>query len=193
LHARSIFGAALVILGLLFLAKAHTDINVSAILDLVWPLLFILAGIWLISRTAASRHVFAGAEGETRADESGVIHPSVLFGKTTVDARAIRFRGGDSSVVFGSCVINLVEAELPPGEHRLDLSVAFGETTLTMPAGWAYAVETNVIFGDILAVGQKRSGIISGDRLESKGFAGASARLRISASASFGSIRIMTV
>ena len=57
------------------------------------------------------------------------------------------FRGGKLTSILGGAALNLVNAELAPGTHVLDIFVLFGGCDIRVPSGMNVKVKATPIFG----------------------------------------------
>lgn len=127
-------GLGLVLLG------ATTDL-VALDGRIVWPVLLIAVGAWLVLRPA---RVVSG-----RSDVEGPrIDVTAVFEDRTVRSAAIALQGGSLTSIFGDVDLDLRDAE-PDGDATVDVTAIFGDVDLTVPADWRVLVSASTLFGDV--------------------------------------------
>jgi len=119
-----------------------------------------------------------------------LIHDSNVFGDVHTQVLSQNFKGGSVSTVFGNGIIDLSNATIAPGDHELRIHGVFGNLTIMLRHGMAASVSASTLFGDVINLGQSRSGISPDVLNATASFSTASNRLKISAHAVFGSIRV---
>jgi predicted membrane protein len=195
-----IFGGALIFFGAVFLLDNLGYLNSDWIFDNFWPILLIVAGIWLLSArskwggfhnqenpmTSPSSH--SAPSTDTSGDR---ISYSEVFGTIRREVTSKQFSGGDCSVVFGDIKLDLSRAELLPGEQVLRFNSIFGNVRVELPRDLEYSVKVNLVAGGINVKGDRRRGIFQNVAIRSNGFSTAEKRLAILASSTFGDIKIM--
>jgi len=120
-------GAALVV---------TTGVLDADVWSLVWPILVIGAGVWLVAwrRTPAP----------TRADE---ISRLVVFAPGRVVSRAAGLRRAEVTTLFSSLSLDLSRARLDPAGARVSATAIFGQIVVLVPKGWEIQVRGLPIFG----------------------------------------------
>ncbi len=113
-----------------------------------------------------------------------LFHASRLTGE-------MELNGHTSVSVFGTTRIDLVTAQLEPGETRINLISVFGTTQVSVPDDVAVRVTGVSIFGGVKVRGRELSnGMFGTDEYETPGYAQATRRLHIDASSIFSVIQI---
>lgn len=188
-------GVILVVLGVLFLLDTLEVSSFGHIVRTYWPLILIIVGIALLIKsqrdwtaTGDSTPHQDGYEGiEASAD---VISETSVFGNILVKPTSKNFRGGSVSAVFGNVELNLVSAELAPGEQYLNVHGVFGGLRITLPKEVGLMVRGNSLFGKVTVLNQKRGGIGTEIFHKSDNYDAAEKKLNITASQVFGDLRI---
>jgi hypothetical protein len=115
-------------------------------IGLLWPVLLIVLGAWLIVGRAGS--------GGRSADGTTL---SALF-----DDRHARptgpFSGGEITTLFGDAELDLRFVEPSAEEVPLQVTTIFGDVDLVIPATWDIRVSGPEIFGDVALEGATRRG-----------------------------------
>jgi len=193
---RNLFwGLVLVTLGVLFLLDNLGVADFGQLVHDYWPLILILWGISILTkkRSNVQEPPLAGAVGQgTIASElsQDLVHQSNVFGDLFASILSQNFKGGSISTVFGDCDIDLSKAVFAEGEHILRIHSVFGDSTIILPKDAAVALETSTVFGQIVAMGQRKDGFSPDLKSSSTDYGTAPRRLRIVASKVFGDIKI---
>ncbi|MGZ4508050.1 MAG: LiaF transmembrane domain-containing protein [Blastococcus sp.] len=125
----------LFVIGTLMLVN---QLDVAKVDAVVWPVIAILAGIWLL----------ANRTGWGRAREQGSDRPDVVavLGGAETSARSQHFRHANVSAVFGGATLDMREAHLDPGAS-VDALALFGGVDVIVPKGWRVDLGGLPIFG----------------------------------------------
>jgi len=110
-------------------------------LAVLWPLLLIALGIWLM---AARTPVTARIEGLEASDTDIV----AVFDNRVVQ-RTGPFAGGSVTAVFGDVRLDLRHASLDPAGATVQVTTVFGDLDLEVPEGWKVAVSGPELLGDV--------------------------------------------
>jgi len=104
--------------------------------SLIWPILLIGAGVWLVAwrRTPAP----------TDAEE---ISRLVVFAPGRVISRASALRRAEVTSLFSSLSLDLSRARLDPAGARIAATAIFGQVVVVVPKGWRIQVRGLPIFG----------------------------------------------
>jgi predicted membrane protein len=103
---------------------------------LLWPVLLIGAGVWLVAR----RHL----RPVSRDDE--VIRLAV-FAPARLTSKAARLRRIDATAVFTSLRVDLSGATLDPAGARVAATSVFGNVVVVVPHGWDVDVRGVPVLG----------------------------------------------
>jgi predicted membrane protein len=187
---RNVFwGIILIIFGVLFLLDNMDVIDFAEAIRTYWPVLLILWGLSILlkKRELQAPHVFRDVKQQATGE---LFHESSVFGDVVVSIDSQNFKGGSVSTVFGGIHIDLTRAAIAEGEHWMRIHGVFGDVTVILPKHLACSLATNVLFGDIEAFDQKRSGFSTDLQYVSPHYDTATNRLRITISQVFGTVRI---
>jgi hypothetical protein len=108
-------------------------------LSLLWPLLLIGCGAWLLVGRVRTRHV----DGHEVTDVVAVLderHVHVSSGP---------YPGGAVTTVFGDVHLDLSEVSTTDDPGILQVTTVFGDVEITLPAGWGVEVSGPELFGDV--------------------------------------------
>ena len=133
---RNVLGGAITIV--VGVALLLITLGVIDTLALLWPLLLIGLGAWLLF-------------GRPR---TGPTEPSATDVVAVFDDRDVRvppgpFSGGAVTTVFGDVDLDLSATTLPNGRAILQVTTIFGDVEVTIPTGWDVTVSGPEILGDV--------------------------------------------
>jgi hypothetical protein len=131
-------GAVLTGLGLALFAWTLGLVTSLAVL---WPLLLIALGVWLM---AARRPFVYRIDGVEDSDTDIV----AVFDDRVVQ-RAGPFAGGSVTAVFGDVRLDLRHASMDAAGATLQVTTIFGDLDLEVPEGWRVAVSGPELLGDV--------------------------------------------
>ncbi len=164
-RSQVIFGAVLIGLGVISLLSSLFNIDLWA---LCFPTALVLAGVWLVFRP---RQFPSPGHGEL-----------LLLGD-------LRRRGNwqvrDSEywVGVGDIDLDMVHADLPPGETRLRVYGFVGEIEVLLPQGVGLSVDASGVVSNLEIAGRKEENIFSPTQYTSPDYAAAERKLKIEATA----------
>jgi hypothetical protein len=131
-------GAVLTGLGL---ALFGWTLGMVSSLAVLWPLLLIALGVWLMAaRWPSADRTDGFADSDT--DIVAVFDDRVVH-------RSGRFAGGSVTAVFGDVRLDLRDAWLDPAGARLQVTTVFGDLDLVVPEGWRVTVSGPELLGDV--------------------------------------------
>jgi len=157
----------------------------SVNMNLIWPVLVIIAGISILVRSQlksnqrfnqrhfSHRHrndwkrdlgIDKGVEDLDGISQDDFIDAVSIFGGMKKNVVSKQFRGADIVTIFGGNEINLSQADFND-QIVMDVTNIFGGTTLTVPNNWQIKSEVVTIFGGIE---DKRPASIVNEELASK-------------------------
>ena len=114
-----------------------TTTGVVDSLDLVFPLLIIVVGLFLI---------FGRRIGSTGGEIGNTVSSFNLFSGSELASNSASFEGGSVGAVFGGSEVDLRHAGLAP-DATLDVFVAFGGVEIYVPRGWRVDISGFPVFG----------------------------------------------
>jgi hypothetical protein len=196
--ARMWAGLVLIGFGILMLLDRMDIFSFREILRTYWPLILVGMGIWII---------FGRRRGEGSGDGKGVgvagdiattnssesVHESNVFGNVTVHVRSGNFKGGAVTTVFGNAIVDLTQAAVGAGEHRLKVECVFGKAEVVLPTSIVAKVNADTLLGSVTVNGEKREGFVPERLLTPDLYATAPSRLFIKASTVMGEVVVNTV
>jgi predicted membrane protein len=109
-----------------------------------WPIFLILAGLGILFKkknTVSHSNLHRNSTGERSMDEVAIFSGGERIINTS------NFSGGKVTTIFGGYEINLLNAELAPGQNVIDVFAAFGGVTFYVPPDWKVRTEVSAIFG----------------------------------------------
>ena len=196
--ARMWAGLFLIGFGVLMLLDRMDIFSFREIVRTYWPLILVGMGIWIIfgprrrEGTGDGRGVgVAGYIATTNSSES--VHESNVFGNVAVHVRSGNFKGGAVTTVFGNAVVDLTQAAIGMGEHRLKVECVFGKVEVMLPASIVAKVKADTLLGSVTVNGEKREGFVPERVLTPDLYATAPARLSIKASTVMEEVVVNTV
>ena len=107
-------------------------------------------GLWVYSSDKKWRHGYRSRSCGTSENESGYIDRNCVFsgGKEKMDIK--NFKGGEVNSVFGGIELDLSDAQLAEGVHRLELNSVFGGIVLFVPVEWNIEIQQTQVFGNFV-------------------------------------------
>jgi len=117
-----------------------------------FPLLFVLLGIYLLTRGNGAHFPFSMQETQTGVNPD-LIEVVTVFGGCNKIYQSSNLKGGTILAAFGGSEINLQQCHLAEGINIIDATVIFGGTTIQAPADWNIQIDITPIFG---GAGDKR-------------------------------------
>ena len=131
-------GLFVVLLGVFFQVDRLKilDVNIG---QLVWPLVIIAVGAYLLLNRAGRRSPLV--HSQDRLDSF------VMFGGVERRVESQAFQGGSATALFGGTEIDLRGAKLHPEGANLDLTAAFGGIEISVPEDWKLNMTGLPIFG----------------------------------------------
>ena len=115
-------------------------LGVVASVAVVWPVLLIAAGLWLLSGRI-------GRAGNRRADELEVT--AIVDDRRELAAEG-PFTGGSVTALLGDVELDLGRTTLDAAGATLEVITVFGDVALTIPAAWQVTASGPELFGDVV-------------------------------------------
>lgn len=167
----------LIVVGLLFLASNLGTLP-PLTWHLLWPLVLILFGAWLIWRALfpppRRRGAVYWSMGDYRPDLSGK------------EIRQEQFSHG-----LGDFDLDLTRAVTPDGENFVKASHGIGDLTVIVPRDLSVRVQAKAGMGDVRVFGQKSEGLSPQMNFQSDDYATATRKLSIEASVGLGEVSVV--
>ncbi|WKN30138.1 hypothetical protein PZB74_14325 [Porifericola rhodea] len=143
-------GVTLIIVGGVFLVADILDVTIGELISeiwLFWPAIFIIIGLTLLLRR--SREKKTENEDEFRVNESNddYLDVSAILGGNKRLAYSQHFKGARLTAILGGVDLNLINAELAPGRHEIEVFVLLGGATIIVPNNWNIKMDITPIAG----------------------------------------------
>ena len=169
------FALCLILIGALLLAGTLGMLAFNW--NMVWPLVLILFGVWLVWRAFQPAHLIGGA--------------AYGFGDYQPDLAGREIRDENFSHGFGDLDLDLTRAMIPDGRNSVRASHGFGDLTVILPRDLAVRVKANAGFGEVTVFDQKHEGIGPHIDFQSDDYATATRKLDLEASVGFGEVKVV--
>jgi lia operon protein LiaF len=193
-----VVGIVLIVVGGAYLMENLGYGDITHYVWKLWPLFLIFIGLEVVLRRPWSskgewnekwKNEFDTSAGKAQSPSDYYVNNTV-FGDISNEITSQFFGGGTVSVVFGEIELDLRKAKLRPGSNTLKLSAVFGSIKVIVPDSMAILTQANLVGGDIMVLGQRRSGFVQAFSHSSPGYEQSDARITIIASLVFGDIKI---
>lgn len=151
--------------------------------DYVWPAAVIITGLAIALRPRNNKFQPSCSPKHklhTIINTEGTLNVDVTFGGRKEVVTSKEFKGGNISVVFGGCELNLTQADFPEPLVAIDFRVSFGGVELVVPPHWEIQNDINPSFGSV----EDERMIQANPNTENKKI------LKLTGNCSFGSIEI---
>ena len=113
-------------------------------LAVLWPLLLIALGVWMMAARRPSTFHIEGLAGLEDSDTDIV----AVFDDRVVQ-RSGPYAGGSITAVFGDVRLDLRDASLDPAGATVQVTTIFGDLDLEVPEGWRVTVTGPELLGDV--------------------------------------------
>ena len=110
--------------------------------DILWPIVIIGAGLWILFHNRVSRRPTAGEVGQDS------INVSAVFSGSEQSITSQSFQGGNVSASFGAVELDLRAAKLAENPV-LNVNVFMGGVELSVPDEWVVNVNGSPVLGGI--------------------------------------------
>ena len=170
-QSQLLFGALLILLGLLFLIGTVFNINVWAF---CWPIGLIVLGVWILLRPQLSpdTQVHMTPLGSVRRDG------------------AWRVASEEHWIIVGDASFDLTRADIPAGESTLRLFGFVNDVTLIVPQGIGISVTSTAFVTDSNILGQKEETFVMPYAFTSDDYASSERKVRLEATYFVASIKV---
>lgn len=190
-NTRILWGIIIIIIGLLLLLNNMEAIDLGDFISDYWPLILIIAGLYLIFRRKTHYKTERGIAGDKDiVCESSEAFYSNVFGDVDVSIVTEDFQTGKINNVFGDMEIDLDKINITSGEKKLDIGGVFGDIKVSTPKNVPFLIRANIVAGDIKIMGEKRGGFSIEKTYKSEGYDSATNRLNVHISHVFGDIKV---
>ncbi len=119
--------------------------------DFAWPIGIIIVGLAIALRPRRDRCYAKPYRGgmATSINTEGTLNMDVTFGGRKEVVTSKDFKGGNVSVTFAGCEINLTQADFTEPSVVLDFRVSFGGVEIIVPSHWDIQNEVSPSFGSV--------------------------------------------
>jgi lia operon protein LiaF len=192
----SIGGIILVGLGILFLLDTLDIASFGHLIATWWPLILVIIGINILMRQREEKREKIGDVADTIFNDSthdvnsNSISYSNVFGDLDVKVKSNEFKGGFISTTFGDSHIDLSESVMVDGESLLRIDGVFGDVHLLPPKNCGVMVTAKTVFGDVSAMGSKKTGFAQEVVQKTEDYDTAPKKLKIYLNEVFGDVKV---
>ena len=176
--SRNIFGLILIVAGILLLLN-NLDV---AVFSFGWPVLIILAGVYLIYRSFRKSSGQDSSFSEFR-----------ILGDSSYENFSGEIDGTCIDHFFGDTSLNLSAASLKPGINRLKVSHFIGDIDIIVPDHMAVSAHASLAIGDVLILNRKHGGFFATAQEKTDNYETAERKLVINCSAFIGDVKIRSI
>ena len=189
-----LWGAILILFGLLFLLDNFDIMDFGDIVRTFWPVVLILIGVKIIldkkrANSKPEREVETGVTDEKHKTSSSLSESNV-FGYIKIIIDSQKFTGGSINNVFGNIQLDLSKVQLDQDLVKVYVSGIFGDLTVVLPEGITHRVKASAVAGDLMVFGNKREGLLPSLEHRAENYDNAKSKLFLQASIVFGSVKI---
>jgi lia operon protein LiaF len=171
-HSQRILGLVLIVLGVLFIISRFLHISAWA---LIWPLLLIIIGIWIIFR-------------EKQAEE-GSGFEFKLLGDISREGKW-NLQTEEFKVLIGDINLDLMQADIPDGETLLTMHWFVGDVELKIPRDVGISLSSGGLVVDTYVFGEKEEKFFGTVQKNSSNYGKAKKQIRVKANCFVGDIKV---
>ena len=185
-------GIILIAIGLIFLLNNLDVISVHDLFHNFWPVILILFGIYIILKGQSGPETVheSKIDVEEKVSDGARVFEQRTFGDINVKLTGSPFEGGSVQTVFGKVRVDTPALKLAEGTQVLRVNTTFGEIDVFLDSKLPVKVVASNLMGSIEVKGDRREGMNERVVYQSDNFEGASARLEVICSLTFGEIRV---
>ena len=136
-------GVVLIVIGSFFML-AKLDILGKSAWHYVWPILFIVLGVWILFGLSGRRPreaAFSAKENDLDA--------FAMFSGLERRIESQNFRGGKATAIMGGIDLDFTQARLAEGKANIELTAIMGGIEIKAPRNWRVEVDGHPILGGI--------------------------------------------
>jgi lia operon protein LiaF len=172
-----VLGVVIILVGVLFLVGNLLDVDTWGIF---WPSLLILLGVLLFLRP---RWEWGGRVGQARYRILGDIRRNGVW------------QVGDEElwVGIGEVELDMINAEIPPGETHLHVWGFVGDVELFVPQDVGVSLSASAFVVDARVFGRKRDGILVPVNVKSDNYETAERKVRLETTHFVGEVKVKQV
>lgn len=180
------WGAILIIVGLLILFNNLEILDFWAAIGMIWPIILIILGIWIIYKKSEGVQTKIGITPKQKNLSQG-------FGDLIIDAKDMDPDGLNLSSGFGDVEVNLTRARFEEKEHLINISSGFGDVRVMLPQDVPVSASGKSFAGKIDILGRSADGLGNNLSHKDENYDTSTKKVRIHAKLAFGDIRIFRI
>lgn len=138
-------GALFLIAGSLILL--HTLDLVDVHWHVLWPLVLVFLGSWIVIRAVAGRP--GGKPSAGAVDSSSTFSSLSIMAGVDHKNASKEFRGGEATAIMGGCEIDLRDATIAGEEAVIDLFAMWGGIDIIVPGDWTIVISATPLMGGV--------------------------------------------
>lgn len=136
-------GIILILIGGFFML-ANLDVLEYNLWHVLWPVLIIAVGLWILFRPK-----FKGASKKAPEVKEDDLSAFVMFAGIDRRVESQAFRGGKATALMGAVDIDMRDAKLAGSEATLELTAIMGAVEIRIPREWKVEVDSSAILGAV--------------------------------------------
>jgi predicted membrane protein len=136
-------GSILIFFSLFSYFSNYYNLNIS-LSKLFFPALLILIGLSIIFKRSRNNRKSLNSSYK---GVLGYVDETVIFSSSEILYTEPVFKGGNITLIFGECKLDLTRTSLPEGTTTLDVSAIFGGLEITVPENWKVVNKVTGVFG----------------------------------------------
>lgn len=181
-----VWGAILIILGILILFDNLRIFEFWVSLGRLWPIILILVGIWVIYKRSEGTSTMVGVTPKQKNLSQG-------FGDLIIDAKDMDPDGLNLSSGFGDVEVNLTKARFEEKEHNINISSGFGDVRVMLPQDVPISATGKSLAGKIDVLGRTADGLGNNLTYKDENYDASTRKVQINAKLGFGDIRVFRI
>jgi lia operon protein LiaF len=181
-----VWGAILIILGILILFDNLRIFEFWVSLGKLWPFILILVGIWMIYKRSEVTSKRVGVTPKQKNLSQG-------FGDLIINAKDMDPDGLNLSSGFGDVEVNLTKARFEEKEHHINISSGFGDVRVMLPQDVPVNAFGKSLAGKIDILGRTADGLGNSLTYKDENYDASTKKVQINAKLGFGDIRVFRV
>ncbi len=181
-----VWGAILIIVGILILFDNLHIWEFWGALGKLWPIILILVGVWIIYKRSESVSNKVGISPKQKNLTQG-------FGDLIIDAKDMDPDGLNLSSGFGDVEVNLTKAHFEEKVHNINISSGFGDVRVMLPQDVPVSAFGKSLAGKIDILGRTADGLGNNLSHKDENYDSSTSKVKIYAKLGFGDIRVFRV
>jgi len=191
-----VWGAILILIGVLFLFQNFDMLDIGDIISTFWPLVLVAIGLKILyDRKSKNEDDFDSIKDTVQSTSedkvsSDNISRTNVFGDLNITIDSKKFSGGSLSNVFGDVRIDLSKAEVIDNNCKLYVNDVFGSVYVKLPNSVQVKIKANSVAGELNIKDETHDGLFGNIKKEDAGYSETAKRIFVSTSIVFGSITV---